>query len=167
MPDPISDRFRRWYDQERHAHDLVLQSLESAPADRRDSKEFRRAVNTLAHIIAARHIWLYRLGAIPHPPENLFDENAELAKLPDALRGIEDHWVAYLGRLTDADLARVFDYKTYEGQPFRNPVEDVLTQMFTHSAYHRGQIAMLVRQAGGEPAKTDFIYWARRPPVAT
>ncbi len=40
-------------------------------------------------------------------------------------------------------------------------VADVLTQLHGHSLYHRGQIASLVRAAGGEPAKTDFIFWSR------
>jgi uncharacterized damage-inducible protein DinB len=40
-------------------------------------------------------------------------------------------------------------------------VEDILAQLFGHSSYHRGQIAMLVRAAGGEPAVTDLIYWCR------
>jgi uncharacterized damage-inducible protein DinB len=41
-------------------------------------------------------------------------------------------------------------------------VEDILAQLFGHSWYHRGQIAMLVRTAGDEPAVTDLIYWCRK-----
>ena len=37
----------------------------------------------------------------------------------------------------------------------------ILTQLYGHSLYHRGQIAMLVKQAGGQPAMTDFVYWCR------
>jgi len=40
-------------------------------------------------------------------------------------------------------------------------VEDILAQLFGHSWYHRGQIALLVRSIGAEPAATDFVYWAR------
>ena len=40
-------------------------------------------------------------------------------------------------------------------------IEDILAQLFGHSWYHRGQIALLVRAAGGEPAVTDLIYWSR------
>jgi uncharacterized damage-inducible protein DinB len=55
-------------------------------------------------------------------------------------------------RLPDRDAGR-----------FRNPVEEILTQLFGHSWYHRGQIAVLVRAAGGTPAITDLIYWCRQP----
>ena len=77
------------------------------------------------------------------------------------LSAIESRWNEYLGRLTDAELARVFEYRSFDGGRFRNRVEDVLTQMFGHSLYHRGQIATLVRAAGGVPATTDFVFWAR------
>jgi len=40
-------------------------------------------------------------------------------------------------------------------------VEDILAQLFGHSWYHRGQIALLVRSIGAEPAATDFVYWTR------
>ncbi len=41
------------------------------------------------------------------------------------------------------------------------PVEDILTQLFGHSWYHRGQIAARVRELGGEPAATDFVFFTR------
>lgn len=34
---------------------------------------------------------------------------------------------------------------------------------FEHSSYHRGQIALLLRSAGAEPAVTDFLFWTREP----
>ncbi len=39
-------------------------------------------------------------------------------------------------------------------------VRDSLTQIFIHTAYHRGQVATRVRELGGEPSLTDFIAWA-------
>jgi len=35
--------------------------------------------------------------------------------------------------------------------------------LFGHSWYHRGQIAMLLRSIGAEPAVTDIVFWARQP----
>jgi uncharacterized damage-inducible protein DinB len=159
----LADRYRRWFTQECDAHARVLRSLDSVPAERRAAPEFRRAAALVAHLVGARLVWLYRLGAIPHPPAKLFFDDVDPSELPGRIRDMEAHWLAYLARLTDAELARELDYKSWEGQPFRNTVEDVLTQMHTHSPYHRGQIAMLVRAAGGEPAMTDFIFWSRRP----
>jgi len=38
---------------------------------------------------------------------------------------------------------------------------DILTQVATHGAYHRGQIAKAIRRGGGTPADTDFIIFVR------
>ena len=32
-------------------------------------------------------------------------------------------------------------------------------QVFSHTAYHRGQIATRIREDGGEPPLVDFLYW--------
>ena len=55
----------------------------------------------------------------------------------------------------------MFEYQSLDGPWFRNSVEDILTQLFGHSWYHRGQIAALIRALGEEPAVTDFVFWAR------
>lgn len=76
---------------------------------------------------------------------------------------MEERWFRYFDQVTDSDLDRVFEYKSYEGERFRNSVGDIFTQLFGHSWYHRGQIASLVRSMGGEPAVTDFVFWTREP----
>jgi uncharacterized damage-inducible protein DinB len=43
----------------------------------------------------------------------------------------------------------------------RWPLVDLLTQVFGHAWYHRGQIAMLVKDLGGETVDTDYIFWNR------
>ena len=58
---------------------------------------------------------------------------------------------------------RELEYQSLDAGRFRNRIEDILTQLFGHSWYHRGQIAMLIRAAGGEPAVTDLIFWCREP----
>jgi uncharacterized damage-inducible protein DinB len=158
------DRYRRWFDYERDAHAKVIVSLETVPADRRVSPEYRRALDLLEHIVGARRVWLYRLGVAAAPPNRgLSPEGLSLAEVAARLAEVEAEWADYLARLRDADLDRVFEYQSYDSGRFKNRVEDILAQLFGHSWYHRGQIAMLVRAAGGEPAVTDLVYWCREP----
>jgi uncharacterized damage-inducible protein DinB len=42
-----------------------------------------------------------------------------------------------------------------------------LLHVFLHSAYHRGQVSLMVRRSGGVPAPTDFIAFVRGAPTAT
>ena len=163
MADSMPDRYRRWFEYEIDAHEKVITSLNTVPASQRGSQPYRKAVDLLAHIVGGRRIWLYRFGAMSDGPPSLFPTGGSLEEVIASLRATQARWTDYLSKLTDAELARVFEYQSLEGGGFRNRVEDILTQLFGHSLYHRGQIATLVRSAGGEPAQTDFVYWTREP----
>jgi uncharacterized damage-inducible protein DinB len=155
------DRFRRWFDYEQDAHEKVLASFDSVPPDRRGSAEFRRAVSLFGHIVAARRMWLFRLGVTPTPPVSFFPDDADASRVSEDWREVQGLWRDFLAQADDAALAREFEYKSLDAGRFRNRVEDILAQLFGHSWYHRGQIAILIRAAGGEPAVTDLIYWCR------
>ena len=73
---------------------------------------------------------------------------------------------AFVARLTPDDLGREIDYRTSDGRAFRSTVEDILLHTALHGSYHRGQIALLIRADGGEPAPTDYIAFARGAPAA-
>lgn len=162
MNDSLIARYRRWFDYEKDSHRKTLDSLKAVSAERRESEEFRKAVYLVGHIVAARRMWLFRFGVIKENVE-LFPGETRLDELPTQIEEMETLWSQYLCQLDDAELARVFEYQSYEGQRFRNTIEEILTQLFGHSWYHRGQIAQLIRSIGAEPAITDFVFWAREP----
>ncbi len=117
----------------------------------------------LAHLAAARQLWLYRLGVGKEAPTDFFPACVTLPQVNAQLTAVQAAWTDYLSRLDDAALARVFEYQSLDAGRFRNTIEDILAQLYGHSWYHRGQIASLVRQAGGEPAATDLVFWTREP----
>ena len=162
MIQDVVHRYVRWFSYEQDSHARTLASLNAVNEELRTAGAFQKAVDLMAHIIAARRMWLYRLG-ISHEPAELFPRQAVLSELTEQLREMEAAWQAYLSGLSDSELARVLEYQSYEGARFRNTIEDILTQLFGHSWYHRGQIAMLLRSIGAEPAVTDLIFWAREP----
>jgi uncharacterized damage-inducible protein DinB len=157
----LAERFRRWFDYEINVHSRVMAALESVPVANRSGEEFLRAVSIFAHIVAARQVWLFRLGLAPAPEGSLFPENPELQTVMANWMEVLRLWKRYLYDLTDKDITKTFEYQALDGGRFRNTIEEVLTQLFGHSSYHRGQIAMLVKSAGGTPAITDFIYLCR------
>lgn len=118
------------------------------------------AVRWFAHIVAAEHLWHDRLRGAP----------ARLPVWPDlALEACREHleplgtmWRAYVDELDAGGLDRRVSYINSKGESWESLVRDVLTHVVIHSAYHRGQIAAAVRQAGGTPAYTDFIHAARQ-----
>ena len=71
-------------------------------------------------------------------------------------------WKDYLTSRIEADLAEAVSYCNSKGEPWNSRKDDILMHLITHSAYHRGQVAMAVRAAGSTPAYTDFIHSIRQ-----
>ena len=47
------------------------------------------------------------------------------------------------------------------GQPGRSPIWQMVQHVVNHGAYHRGQVATLLRQLGATPISTDLIVFHR------
>jgi uncharacterized damage-inducible protein DinB len=160
----LADRFRRWYEYERDCNAKSLEMLASVPVERRAAAEFQKAVDRMAHLVAARRRWLHRLGHWPEAPD-LFPRGAALTDLSALVADTEAAWVAYLSRLDEQELARALEWQVADGRRYRWNVEGVLTQVFGHAWYHRGQIAQLVAGLCGKAVDTDYIFWCALTPV--
>jgi uncharacterized damage-inducible protein DinB len=114
---------------------------------------------TLAHILLAEWLWLQRVkGTSPRSvPESMNDASF------DALRArfdpIGSEWREHVASLTDADLERRVDYVRLEGEAGSRKLAHLLQHVVNHSTYHRGQVSMRLRQAGGVPVETDFLHF--------
>jgi uncharacterized damage-inducible protein DinB len=119
-----------------------------------------RPVQLLAHILSAERLWLERIRnqpqTLPVWPDFTLDQCA--AQIADLSR----LWREFLAQLSPAGLSEKVVYKNSKGEPWTSTVEDILTHVVLHSAYHRGQIATQVRSAGEQPAYTDFIHAVRQ-----
>jgi uncharacterized damage-inducible protein DinB len=118
------------------------------------------SVRLLAHIIAAEYVWLARLtqtvSPLPVWPE------LSLEKTGEQIEEVHRSFKHYFQKELPAAFDRTLTYKNTKGEPWSSRVEDILTHVFVHSAYHRGQIALQMRQAGHTPAYTDFIHGVRQ-----
>jgi uncharacterized damage-inducible protein DinB len=113
----------------------------------------------MAHIVGAEYLWLARLKG----------ESAPLAVWPelgidacrDKVTDLARLWPEFLEAHRDS-LGDTVSYTNTKGEAWTNTVEEILTHVPVHSAYHRGQIASDVRGAGMTPALTDYIHAVRR-----
>ncbi len=153
--------YRRLYEYEKDSHAKVVASLRAVSEEGRAAEGFQKAVDLLLHLVDARRLWLYRFGVAKEGPAGLFSKNVALSDVEARLEAMQSEWSAYLGALTDAELAKTFEYQSLDGPRYRNTIGDILTQLFGHSWYHRGQIALLLRTIGATPAETDFVFWTR------
>ena len=141
----------------------VLASFDTVPADARGAPDYRRALDLYDHVLAARDLWLRRVRGERDREEDWFPEGAPLEELARRTEEVFAAWTSYTADLTSDEIARPFRYTSWGGGRYENTIEDVLTQLFGHSFYHRGQIASLVRSLGGTPARTDYLPTRRRP----
>lgn len=136
----------------------VLDSLRAMP------HPDARALELYAHVLGTEHTWLARIQerapSVKIWPQLTFAEAAELAaENAAALRKL-------VSSRTSEQLQRKVAYSNSAGQPFDSTVEDMLLQVVLHGCYHRGQVALVVRGAGAEPAPTDYIAFVRGVPAA-
>ena len=138
---------------------MTWADAQSLAAIRDHSGTQAEALRLFGHVLAAEEVWLARLETreqrCPVWPtltvaacESLAAENA---------RGYQ----AYLERLTDSDLAAVVRYRNTQGVEYASAVVDILTHVVIHGAYHRGQVARIIGQAGGQTPDTDYIVFVR------
>ncbi len=149
----IRQYFRRLFVYDHWANRECLAAITRA---NEPSETLRR----LAHILSAEKLWLERLRGEPQKmpvwPTATFDACAALA---DEMR---QRWTQYLQDRTITGFDEVIEYRNTKGEKWSSRVEDVLTHVLMHSAYHRGQIALQLRTTGAEPAYTDFIHGVRQ-----
>ena len=148
------EHHRRLFAYDEWANQEVLRSLQAS------ANPPRRSLQLMAHILSAERLWLERLQEIPQtypvwPDFQLSQCEREAAALPQL-------WRNYLAGLSSAKLSQAVHYKNSKGESWTNSVEDILTHVVMHSAYHRGQIAAEMRATGDVPAYTDFIHGVRQ-----
>ena len=128
----------------------ALREMHAAPLD---------ALRLYGHVLGAEEVWLARIEAreqeVSAWPALDLDECAELAaKLHSA-------FALLVETLSATELQRQVRYVNSRGEPFVNTVEDILMHVALHGAYHRGQVARIVRGEGGAPLPTDYIFYIR------
>lgn len=149
--------------------ELLLQHLrwadEKALGALRGAPPHAAALELFAHVIGAEETWLARLEQreprVAVWPALTLDEAARLAE------SVHEALAAWLARADDAVLEADVTYVNSAGRQFTSRAVDIVMHVMTHGAYHRGQIALLLRQAGSVPAPTDYIAFVRGAAAAT
>ncbi len=127
-------------------------------AIKRQSVSDEKILSVLGHIVAAQYLWLHRIKGLPPAQVKLWGDYS-LDQLEEMAAYIGKEWVDFI-ESTD-DFNRELVYKNYTNDPYVNNVEQIMIHLVNHSSYHRGQIAMLLRQKGFEPINTDYITYDR------
>jgi uncharacterized damage-inducible protein DinB len=135
----LLEHLRRQFEYDAWANAEVLSAI---TADESGSPPLQ-LLKLLAHILSAERLWLERLKQKPErlpvwPEFTLDDCRAQMRELAEL-------WHEYFDQLSPSALSQQTTYKNSKGEPWASTVQDVLTHVVMHSAYHRGQIASAIR----------------------
>ncbi len=122
---------------------------------------FPNIAATLVHMVGAEWVWLRRwAGEAPtsFPDATALDSVARVRALWDTLWAEQQ---ALLGALEEASLLRPFAYRTFDGSAYEQPLHETIRHVVNHATYHRGQLAMALRQLGRVPPSTDLVRFYR------
>ena len=160
------DDIRLLYEYDRWANTRVLQaaSFLSAEEFTRDlSGSFRSVRDLLLHIIGGEWIWLAYWKAQSHGSALLTDLKTRRDALfnPDVFPNaaavqltwseIEKEQTEFVDQVTNELLEKMLPFRTTQLR-----LAHLMQHLANHSTYHRGQVALMMRQLDANPVATDF-----------
>src|SRR5260221_6789281 len=181
-----NDDIQILYEYHRWANNRVLQAASTLSAEEftRDlGGSFRSVRDTLVHIVGSESTWLaYWIDRSPSSAfltdlwtrhDTLFSPNAfpDLAAVRQKWAEVEKEQIEFVNRVTHQSLGESLGPSTSQ-PPSQSPGQS-LTRMLpvgttqislahlmqhlaNHSTYHRGQVALMMRQLAATPLATDF-----------
>ena len=139
------------------ANETLLRRLDSSVAAGQVAPP--AALRIFSHLINAQAIWIGRLTGTASPVK-VWQEH-DLAALHHWHQQTS-HRLRMLCEQTDeTELTRYIQYTNSQGEAFDSQVSDILTHAVMHASYHRGQVAIKMREGGLEPVNSDFITYCR------
>jgi uncharacterized damage-inducible protein DinB len=118
--------------------------------------------NTLVHVMSAE--WVWRLRCQGESPTGLLDDAMfpTLRHLRARWRDEEQAMHSFLNGISDTDLSRPHEYRTTSGQPFTQPMWQILLHVINHGTQHRAEVAHALTELGHSPGDLDMSLYFRR-----
>ena len=114
----------------------------------------------LHHIHFVQHAFRWTVGDRAQPFRMTKPEDfPKFESLQAYAREFHEQAPSFVKSLTPARLKEHVAIVWFKDPPLSITIAEALTQAAMHSQYHRGQNATRLRELGGEPPPTDYIFW--------
>lgn len=114
----------------------------------------------LAHLLITEREYFERLYGKDSKGFD-FWQDLSLEECGELAREISEKYEKLLRRFDEEGLDLKTTYRTSEGDWKENTFREILTHVPFHSAIHRGNIMLKIREEGFEPPKIDYIIYLR------
>lgn len=123
------------------------------------SNRSEKATKILAHLLITEKEYFERLYS-KNSTDFDFWQNLSLEDCERLFQENAENYKHILGKPDDKNLEQIAKYKTSKGIAYENTWRQLLTQVLFHSATHRGNIVVALREAGFTPPAIDYIvFW--------
>lgn len=146
--------FDRLFSYDRWANEQMIAALERSPAVP------EKAMRLMAHIVAAEWLWLDRINLAP--PRIAVWPELELQRIREENSVASAAWKEQIAKLDGEKDVLAIAYTNTRGERFESTIEEIATHVVMHSAYHRGQVATMLRESGEAAPVIDFIHATRQ-----
>jgi uncharacterized damage-inducible protein DinB len=148
---PVRDMFAslfKWNNEANEQFIITLKKIIHTPP---------ACLEILSHVINVHELWINRITNIRDSEIQPWDK---LGKIDLTLKNANNYYVT-LGLLASEGYGRnfkwSFDYVDPDGTKITSNLSDAYFHILSHSSYHRGQIAYVLREHKITPPDTNFI----------
>ena len=122
--------------------------------------ESKKSTKILAHILITEAEYYERLFGKDSTGFD-FWQDLSLEECGKLAREIAERYEKLIRRFEEEGLDLETNYKTSRGVSHTNTYREMLTHILFHSAIHRGNIILKMREEGFTPPATDYIIFLR------
>lgn len=145
--------FENLFDYESWANNEIVKSLISI------DEPPEKAMTLMSHIIDAQILWLCR---IKNTVSDIHVwQTYSKSEMSPALQKSSSDLKVFINNITGNGPDNVINYANTKGEKFKSSLKDILTHLLFHSAYHRGQIILLIKPLVISLPYTDYIHFER------
>jgi uncharacterized damage-inducible protein DinB len=145
----------------------ALKELDPQSFRQKIASSFPSVHQTLVHILWAEELWLERWQGRSFVPSLDPEDFPSLQIVRTKLLDIHAKQLQFLTGLPAGAADQVVGYVNFRGQRWEYTLRQMVQHLTMHSAYHRGQLATLLRQLGPIPPSTDYLVFVDSKSVAS
>ena len=168
------DDIQLLYEYDRWANSRVLQAASALSAEQftRDlGGSFRSVRDTLVHIVGGEWGWLAYWKAPSHDSATLTDlwnrhdvlfnpeSFPDITVVKSKWAEVEREQLEFVTSVTNESLKKMLPIRTTQVD-----LASLMQHLANHSTYHRGQVAMMMRQLNAKPVATDITAFLAQAP---
>lgn len=148
--------YNRWMNEKLYA---VCGAMPDAMRKQDRGAPFKSISGTFNHLLLADRVWLGRFKNQPFQARSLDQQlYADFEELGDERKVTDEEISDWVSSLTDEVLRAPFSYTTFVNPAqHTQPLWQCALHFFNHQTHHRGQLTVLIEQAGFDCGVTDLL----------